>query len=627
MSRIKITGFVFFLVITGIFGGFYGENIQPANATTSIYQMSDTIASSSLSTYSGRQIQAEYVTSTSSLVGKSIDTIIVGLQKVKSPTGAIQVGVFNSDRTVKQLFGTIDSTIISTSKTDYTFSLPTGQSYKIQSGDRIGIKFTGGSASKYVSIMLDGGNHFDGKNSYQTYYTNSWKTSTGDDLYMTLLLHVYTTSPGAPTGLTPTAGDSQISLSWTAPASNGGSPITGYNIYRSTTSGTEGSTPVTTVDPATTTYDDIGLTNGQQYFYTVSAVNSVGTSSASTASSTPVSSLIVSASPPGETYSSSQSVTLTASAPGTIYYTTDGSTPTTSSTNGPSPLSITVGSTSTLKFFAKDGFGNISPVMTQVYTISISSTVEDTFGITKLYQSITNGREWYANWSTKAHTILSGDFDPYDPQFQARGDGDVKVNGDGTASMTGSAPRMYVQDPTLKKLWNNVEITFYGKRVSDTLTSWAGLEAGARSGSHDDVTYPNVCTDSTGYPNTAYNGRITYDGRVDYEKEVLYHRGDATSYGSGIYPSINPAFANLSTPVYSSSGYHSMPFNTWIGYKFIVQSTSKGVHMETWMDMTNGTNGGTWIKMNGFDDNGGWSVFDWYSPYRLNKLAMFQCAL
>src|SRR5438094_149281 len=65
-----------------------------------------------------------------------------------------------------------------------------------------------------------------------------------------------------------------------------------------------------------------------------------------------------SASPAGATYTSAQSVILIASAPSTIYYTTDGSTPTTSSTNGPSPVTISISSNSTLEFFAKDGLGN-----------------------------------------------------------------------------------------------------------------------------------------------------------------------------------------------------------------------------------------------------------------------------
>src|SRR5438093_9497013 len=63
----------------------------------------------------------------------------------------------------------------------------------------------------------------------------------------------------------------------------------------------------------------------------------------------------VSASPPGDTYTAVQSVTLTASTPSTIYYTTDGTTPTISSTNGPSPVTIIVNATSTLQYFAKDG--------------------------------------------------------------------------------------------------------------------------------------------------------------------------------------------------------------------------------------------------------------------------------
>src|SRR5260370_24309158 len=47
------------------------------------------------------------------------------------------------------------------------------------------------------------------------------------------------TVPGAPTGLTATAGTGKVSLSWTAPSSNGGVNITSYRVYRSTTSGTE----------------------------------------------------------------------------------------------------------------------------------------------------------------------------------------------------------------------------------------------------------------------------------------------------------------------------------------------------------------------------------------------------
>src|SRR5207245_8353453 len=43
--------------------------------------------------------------------------------------------------------------------------------------------------------------------------------------------------PTAPQNLEAVPGDAQVSLSWQAPSSNGGSPITNYKIYRSLSSG------------------------------------------------------------------------------------------------------------------------------------------------------------------------------------------------------------------------------------------------------------------------------------------------------------------------------------------------------------------------------------------------------
>ena len=83
------------------------------------------------------------------------------------------------------------------------------------------------------------------------------------------------TVPGAPTGLVASAGDTKVALSWTVPNSDGGSPITGYNIYRSTGPGGEGSTPYAT--SVSSTFTDTAVTNGTKYYYTVAAVNAVGT--------------------------------------------------------------------------------------------------------------------------------------------------------------------------------------------------------------------------------------------------------------------------------------------------------------------------------------------------------------
>jgi hypothetical protein len=89
----------------------------------------------------------------------------------------------------------------------------------------------------------------------------------------------------------------------------------------------------------------------------------------------------VTASPAGGSYTTAQTVTLTAVDPApssgtsTIFYTTDGTTPTAASTSGLSPVTVNVASSLTLKYFAQDPAGNAGPVGSQVYALgSISLT-------------------------------------------------------------------------------------------------------------------------------------------------------------------------------------------------------------------------------------------------------------
>src|SRR5205807_2047982 len=90
--------------------------------------------------------------------------------------------------------------------------------------------------------------------------------------------------PSAPTNLVATAGNAQVGLTWQAPGSNGGSPITNYKLYRGLAPGSE--TLLTTVG-AVTSYTDTAVTNGVTYYYQVSAVNSVGEGPRSNEASAP----------------------------------------------------------------------------------------------------------------------------------------------------------------------------------------------------------------------------------------------------------------------------------------------------------------------------------------------------
>jgi hypothetical protein len=122
-------------------------------------------------------------------MGDKIDQITVKLRKVGSPTGTMEVGIFNADLTVKKSFGTKNVGTLTGSFADYTFSLINNELYTITSGDRIGIKYSGvESTTNYVAVMRDtnSADPFDGSNTYYQYYTTTWNSVPSFDLYMIL---------------------------------------------------------------------------------------------------------------------------------------------------------------------------------------------------------------------------------------------------------------------------------------------------------------------------------------------------------------------------------------------------------------------------------------------------------
>ena len=156
---------------------------------------------------------------------------------------------------------------------------------------------TSTTTCRYTSITLDGGGFF-------PYITNTGnaQTSFSDVLLTPNTLHSYiiftrtiagvsalssniaraTTfdAPSAPTNLSAIAPTgSTITLSWTTPTSNGGSPIIGYKIERKTTG--DFSTLVGNTGTAQTTYTDTGLAISTTFTYRVSAINQFGTGAVS----------------------------------------------------------------------------------------------------------------------------------------------------------------------------------------------------------------------------------------------------------------------------------------------------------------------------------------------------------
>ena len=87
----------------------------------------------------------------------------------------------------------------------------------------------------------------------------------------------------APVGLTATAAESEVTLTWT-----GVPGAVTYNIYRATTSGGEGSAPYDATSGCDTMapyYTDTTVTNGTTFYYTVTEVDAAGETAQSTQAS------------------------------------------------------------------------------------------------------------------------------------------------------------------------------------------------------------------------------------------------------------------------------------------------------------------------------------------------------
>lgn len=99
------------------------------------------------------------------------------------------------------------------------------------------------------------------------------------------------TEPGAPGSLKAVAGNAKVTLSWTPPASDGGSPVTGYDVYEGTKPGGESTKPVNSspISSSAKSYGVSSLKNHTKYYFKVKAINSVGIGASSNeASATPV---------------------------------------------------------------------------------------------------------------------------------------------------------------------------------------------------------------------------------------------------------------------------------------------------------------------------------------------------
>jgi hypothetical protein len=195
----------------------------------------------------------------------------------------------------------------------------------------------------------------------------SFEVSTSTTLTQTV--NPATTVPGAPTIGTATAGNAQATVTFSGPASDGGSAITSYTAT-SSPGGLTGScsAPCTSINVG-------GLTNGVAYTFTVTATNGIGTGSPSAASNsvTPVAPLTaqtITFAPLASRTLANSPFTVSATASSNLAVTFSSQTQSVCTVSGNTVTLVTTGPCTIAADQAGNGTYSPAPQVTRTFTVS-----------------------------------------------------------------------------------------------------------------------------------------------------------------------------------------------------------------------------------------------------------------
>ena len=174
--------------------------------------------------------------------------------------------------------GDVQVTLAWTAPTSDGGSSITG--YKVERSTDAGVTWTvltassGSSSTSYTATGLTNGSAY----AFQVSAVNAVGTSA----VSATAAATPDVVPGAPTSVATTSAHAEATVSWVAPASNGGTAVTGFTVAW-TSNAVQGMTfGSAMVAPSTMAYRLTGLVNGVTYTFTVTASNVAGNGAAST---------------------------------------------------------------------------------------------------------------------------------------------------------------------------------------------------------------------------------------------------------------------------------------------------------------------------------------------------------
>jgi hypothetical protein len=204
--------------------------------------------------------------------------------------------------------------------------------------------------------------------------------------------------------------------------------------------------------------------------------------------------------------------------------------------------------------------------------------LQDPFGITKIYQTTPDGREYYMNMDATTREELE------DGGLMDRFNSNVVYNSSdgGYWTVDGSSIRFVMTTPDGEAPWRNVEMTMEVRMRDGNL-----LQPYARGEQHTN----NI---EGAWHGSANKHRIWFDApaRIGYMKELYHH---TQNHG---YAQSNQAVTEIGDSDLDLRGQ-------WIRIKAITYNIDGDQHakFETWVDLGLDNN---WLKVTEYVDDGGW---------------------